>query len=354
MATRAPFKTDPYQQLYAVTQWAVPNSGDFNRETYEYSLTRLKKLSKDTWFRRWWEEPKSGGRFRVIQPAQSFLVQPQLAITQHLVGSIPQILQYDHCYSGYGVIPTVRQLNGAKTAVVLDLSEAFEHVTPELLEKALFKWAGSGLRALSGDAIKLIVYLTTCAHPRTSKVRTPQGCVSSPYLFDLVMIDLDQALEKLFASYRVKDAVRYSDNFCVVFEEDTRMVILENFVTEVTALIKEYGFKVGTAQIHRDEPITFLGCKIYGDQIDVKDAWAEEFVEFLTSLLALPLKDPSPREYHSSVMGMYSWLKQIYGEENIPLRFLELIIRYKVRIRKSPLKFVKLLAKQLMKKLPKF
>ncbi|OGZ34208.1 MAG: hypothetical protein A3I88_01390 [Candidatus Portnoybacteria bacterium RIFCSPLOWO2_12_FULL_39_9] len=118
--------------------------------------------------------------------------------------------------------------------LLIDFKDAFSNVGVKKVERALDKRLQPNLLCpLSPGAIKLLAKLITY------RGRLPQGAPSSPTIFNLVALDLDEVLS-VYAEERGYTYTRYVDNIAV----SSPKPIPKNERAEIIGLCRQFGFQV--------------------------------------------------------------------------------------------------------------
>lgn len=288
------------------------------------ALLVLYSRPKSSWFRKSFEVAKASGGFRTITPAGKTLGLVQYAIVHMLKEQFLRGSQ-DFCYTDRGVLSTVTlhknaladaALAGRETkTLVFDLKSAFDHVTAASLRNWLRFYL---CRHISEEAVEVLVDLVTLDG------RTPQGCVSTAYLYNLVLLPFDAHLNLLQQRYPILATTRYSDNICMTVAancDETKLF------SEITKLVHAFGFEVSWYELYIGEGAEYLGTRIFADGLELLDTKLGEYY----ALLIEAIKSPNPKAYASQIRGIRSWIKHIC-DDNIPEELSRFFEKYRVAL----------------------
>ena len=263
---------------------------------------------------------KSGGTRRIV-PAGEDLAFVHYVLSEWLARISPP--SKDYCYTGRGVLGCVSEHIGSKCALVVDLKSAFDRVTYDRLKFAL-KTRQSNM---SDAALDVICDLMT--YPvYNGKLTTPQGCVSTPYAYNLLMLQIDKTLEVVASSFPDLKVTRYSDNICF---SSPKPVDLDKLGKRAKAVITANGFDLSWTLKFSEPPFRYLGTRIYTDKILLDEEKYGEYCDLLLDALV----SYTPNAYRKQVTGMFVWAKNICGN-NIPADMLELFVRYFEKVKAPP------------------
>lgn len=288
------------------------------------ALLVLYSQPNQKWFRKSFEVAKASGGVRTITPAGEKLGLVQYSIVHMLKDRFLRGSQ-DFCYNGRGVLSTVTlhknalftaATDGCETkTLVFDLKSAFDHVTSESLRNWLrFYLCGQ----VSEEAIDVLVDLVTL------NGRTPQGCVSTAYLYNLVLLPFDAHLNLLQHRYPILATTRYSDNICMTVAAKCAE---EELFSEITKLVHAFGFEVSWYELYIGEGAVYLGTKIFADRLELLNEKLGEYY----ALLIEAIKSPNPKAYSAQIRGIRSWVAHICGA-NIPEDLARFFEKYRVAL----------------------
>lgn len=266
--------------------------------------------------------PKKNGGTRIIVPADDELALVQRILADWIIRAFPS--SRDYCYTGKGVSETVRMHLGSKCALVVDLKSAFDYVTSEKLKFAFKLYL---LNSASDAQLEVICNLLTYPVHGDNET-TPQGCVSTPYAYNLVLWQLDKALAAVAFYFSGLRVTRYSDNICLSSSSDIRLPELRK---KVRSLIEAQGFEISWFREYTHPPFEYLGTRIYTDKLELDE---EKYGEFCYLILEA-LVSRTPELYRKQIIGIYNWARNITGN-NMPDDLFELLVRYFERVRKPP------------------
>ena len=304
----------------------------FLASRYRRALVYVFSVPKVVRFAQPFYVPKSGGRKRLIIPAEEDLRLVQGVLANWIVKTFP--LGDDYCYLGRrGVLAAVRRHRRSGYALVVDLKDAFDSVTAEKIHH----WLNFYLPKVGSEVIKCIVDFLTY------QGRAPQGCVSTPYVYNLVTRPLDKGLELLLQQFGLSALTRYSDNICLSSEQPIDLNGLED---QVRRLVRGNGFELSWSHRFVEKPIIYLGTEIYRGQLGLAE---EKYGEFLNRLLEAVLS-PTPEIYRHQMTGTFNWTHHICGEE-IPNDLLSLFARYFGKVGRTPKPLARILSQKKMRKM---
>lgn len=273
------------------------------------------------------ERPKRRGGTRTIWPAGKELKLVQQVLAWWLVKNFPH--GNDFCYFGGGVLAAVLPHQSATHALVMDLENAFESVRGQAIVAQLRVHLPLTVETSVLEAIADLLTLDGLAR---------QGCVSSPYAYNLVMAPLDKELADLCRQERIEAYTRYADNFCFSSAHSLNLRVLAR---KVTALIERYGFRVNWASHFAHQPIIYLGTKIWHGNLSLADEKATEMKQRLEE----DLTEDNPRHHLWQVIGFFGWAKHICGEE-IPTDLVDLFAQYFAKVGQTPATVAQYLAQR--------
>lgn len=269
-------------------------------EEYRALLRVLAQVPPGLRYRKSFKVPKQDGSMRLIRPASAPLVFVQGCIADWLINNFP--LGDDYCYlRRRGVLAAVERhrIFKPRYGAVFDLKSAFDFVKSSTVKYFLRMY----LTYIEDVVLDFIIDLITF------QGHTPQGCVSTPYVYNLVIRPMDQLLgvytQKHFLVY-----TRYSDNICFSSPLDIDFTSLKK---EVVMVVKGVGFELNTAKtkIFSDEPIEYLGTTIYQDRIGL----CKDKIGDILFLLHEALVNPTPQIYRRQINGLWSWALRVYQSE---------------------------------------
>lgn len=298
------------EQVWKLTRPA----DDFWAGEYWVALKKVVPLPPRKRYRKAFPRRKPRGGHRLIRPARKQLGRVQYFLAKWLKENFPR--SSDFCYNGLRVKPAAEVHLTSKHALVVDLFEAFNFVTAKKLKCWLKFWLKVHSQDVPEEVLDLIIDLLTF------EGRAPQGCVSTPYCFNLVMEPLDHQL-LLVAKKRGLKFTRYSDNLCF---SAARWFDFDELKELVSKKIHDYGFKVGWTERY-EGAIQYLGVCIHDGKLDVVEGKLEEFREELRAMR----DSPAPGAHYHEACGIWSWLRQIYGKK-IPKDLLKLLGEYFAKV----------------------
>lgn len=315
------------RRLWEITR---PESNEWAAE-YLKKLRYVLNIPKKKRFLTAFDVTKKTGGTRKIVPATPSLAFVQSVLANWMVLTYPG--SHDYCYTGKGVLQTVRPHLGSKSALVIDLKSAFDHVTYARLKFALRKHHTN----LDPDVVEVICDLLT--FPVYSDTQTtPQGCVSTPYAYNLVVRPIDLELMAVAAAYPGMRITRYSDNICLSTPEVIDLKALEK---KVTSIIYANGFQVSWSKSFDKPPFKYLGTLIYPDSIQLDE---EKYGEF-SFVLMEALASATPNIYRNQIVGIFNWAMHVSGKK-MPDDLFELFRRYFEKVRRPPASFSKLVVER--------
>jgi len=304
---------------------------DFWAGEYRAALDRVVLLPKPKRFRRSFYVDKASGGQRLIVPAGEDLRLVQGVLANWIIKEFPP--SSDYCYTGLGVLAAVKRHQRSKFAVVFDLKDAFDQVTAARITH----WLQFYRPGVAEAVVTLIVDLLTI------NGRAPQGCVSTPYVFNLVARPLDQGLEIVREEFGLNGVTRYSDNVCL---SSSRPFDFEALEGQVQRFVRGSGFAVSWSRRFADEPIVYLGTRIYDGRLSLAE---EKYGEFCDRLLEA-IQSPTPQIYRAQVTGIFNWAHRVCGAE-IPMDLLELLARYFGKVGRTPQPLAAILAQKRMRRM---
>ena len=270
------------------------------------------------------------GRRRIV-PAKTDLVLIQALIARWILRVFPQ--SGDYCYSGKGVLPAVKAHQGAVAAIVMDLKDAYDQITEARIRRVFRPHLLHEFPYITDAIIDLLTYKGT----------TPQGCVSTPHVFNAVVMEMDEEMVRLRHPYPVQAYTRYVDNICVSVYAGTNVDALES---RMQSIATAHGFEISWTDVFYARPFEYLGTKIFPDWLEVRDDRLERY----KSLLYEALGSPIPNIYRDQITGVFSWLNQVSGD-NFPDLILSLMRRYYEKVRRPPESLLRLVEQRSMSRM---
>jgi hypothetical protein len=171
---------------------------------------------------------------------------------------------------------------------------------------------------ISEEAVAVLVDLVTL------NGHTPQGCVSTAYLYNLVLLPFDAHLHLLQQRYPILVTTRYSDNICMTVDASCDEISL---FSEITKLVHAFGFEVSWYELYVGEGAEYLGTKIFADRLELLDNKLGEYY----ALLIEAIKSPNPKAYSAQIRGTHSWISQICGDV-LPEDLADFFEKYRIAL----------------------
>lgn len=301
--------TDPKKLIEEV--WELTRSGEyFQDRRYWRALVYLGWVPKVVWFRQPFYVPQSEGRKRLIVPAEEDLGFVQETLAAWMVKNFSLVDDG----SWLGVLKTVEKHHWSNYALVVDLKEAFNHVTVDMIRH----WLGFYLPEVPEEVINYIVDLLTW------RGRAPQGCVSTWIVYDFVVRACYEELERLRKEFKFDALTLYVDDLCFSAKKPFDISALKEHVSRI---VVKHGFEVGRTQSFPNKPIVYLGTQISEGQLSLASGKYNEFCDRLREAVA----HPAPKIYHKQILGVYAWARHICGKK-IPEDLLELFEAYFTKV----------------------
>ena len=271
----------------------------FDKELVRYrnTISRLVSLAeRERYLKPFYVKKKSGGKRRIV-PATKDLVYVQSILASWFVKTFGG--SADYCYTGKGIIPAIKPHQGAKTALVVDLKDAFDHVTKEKIYKLLER----RFRKMSKEVRLLIATLLTY------EGTTPQGCVSTPYVFNAVVDPMDKDLLAILGNFPLRAYTRYADNMCFSFDKPVNLWAVDRAVAKIISM---HDFQVSWSAGFEHMPISYLGTHVYEDRLELDPDKLDAYVLLLNEALS----SPTPEVYRKQILGILTWVSQVYKTTN--------------------------------------
>ena len=285
-----------YFDTHLNTLWYLTKPSDAKSAlVYKETLKRVFALAKKDRFRKpFYRGKKSGGRRRIV-PAQKDLVFIQMVLAEWFAGKFDQGL--DTCHTGHGVLSAVKVHQKAKCALVVDLKSAFDHVTG----KKLHAFLRSRLARYTPEVRILMVDLLTYENS------TPQGCVSTPFVFNAVMAEVDREIAEELRSLPVCAITRYVDNICISFTAGVDLFKVEQIVRRI---INAHDFEVSWSLSFNEPPFVYLGTRISESQLELDIDKLSEY----EALLREAITSSVPNTYKRQITGILMWVYRVYAQ----------------------------------------
>ncbi len=317
------YNGDLIQKVWLLTKGDSSKKANLYLEDLNYVLA----LSKKDRFRRSFTVKKSNGTARVIVPAIDALMRVQQCLTQWLLNEFPPSI--DYCYTGKSVMSAVKVHKLSKYAVVLDIKGAFDRITKSKLLFTLQRRMPAQPVNVLNVICDLLTYPVFFSEPnRPNQETTPQGCVSTPYVFNIVFGYTDTKLQMALKPYPNLHYTRYADNLCIssIYPFD-----LLRIFKNLASILEADGFDLSWHILCNNEPIPYLGTHIFNGNISLDPDKATQYV----SILYEALDSPTPKIYYRQILGIYNWSQQVYSK-NIPVEYLSLFTTYFRKIKRIP------------------
>lgn len=328
--------------------WRLTKLPNDESSFYLEVLRQVFALPEHERYRKPFQVEKGSGGTRQIVPAGTSLGYVHWILSEWMQKAFPATV--DYCYhpgrpSGVKAAVSVHQ--GADGAIVLDLKDAFNQVTFDRImdsfEHHLHGVEESVLRAIAS----LLTYQGTA----------PQGCGSTPRVYNIVVAPIDKEFVRLKKEHDelcIFALSRYVDNICVSVVKDPKKTTSEKWLSHLNlvleksrAVIEKEGFEISWTSLFEQPPFEFLGTRIFPDSFDLDQA---KYLEFSQRIIHASASD-NPQIYYKHILGIYSWARQIYGSD-MPLELIELFAHYFHEVRKTPKSLPDVWARQLTHKLP--
>ena len=311
--------------------WNLTRCGDLLDQRYKAALWRVCNMQPLDRYQQPFEVAKPSGGYRRIRPAKPNLALVQSVLADWMLRHLP--LGNDYCYIGHrGVLTAVKKHLGSKSGAVYDLERAFEYVyAPTILSWLHYYQPQADLHVLECIADLL-----------TFEGVAPQGCVSTPYAFNLLIRPFDQAIQ-LYCKTRSLVVTRYSDNICISSSGEFDFEEVDN---HMSLTVDGCGFQLNHKKTKNfsTPPIEYLGTRIYPDKLSLDARKIEEILERFEEILY----SSTPEFYRKMVNGLWVWTKHICGDD-IPKELYQVFSDYYTVVGKPPRSFVRWLTPKLFK-----
>jgi len=216
--------------------------------------------------------------------------------------------------------------DGCRTVVDADILSFFDRLDHQVVMSCVRR------RIADGRVLDLIEAFLKAGIYEDGSVRvpqegTPQGGVISPWLANLVLDDLDQALES--RGYR---HVRYADDFVVLCRDHEEAAHALAYVKEVLAELRLSLNEAKTAITDFSEGFEFLGFRFHGYRLGIRPSTIDRFknrVRTLTRRQQGRNVEAVIAELNPVVRGWASYLG--VGEVTKQFRELDGWIRMRIR-----------------------
>lgn len=264
-----------------------------------WAFDQLQLVEKIHWFRQSFDVPKRSGGVRNVTPATRPLYMVQRAIGRWMFTNFLKEQTQDYCYNGRSVAGAVKAHTGPY-GVVVDIKNAYDQISARKVTGWLQLFASD---QVSTDLIPLMVDLVTLSGV------TPQGCASTPYCFNLIMLQVDWLIQATLHR-QVEEAVitRYVDNIMVSSQYSFDIAGVEERVRKI--LIGN-GFEMSWAKRFdaepENQPMIYLGTAIYPDRYELEP----EKMNHVIDIVIEATESPDPEMYYKRITGMFSWCNQI-------------------------------------------
>lgn len=277
-----------------------------------------------------WSRPKKSGGEREIQAAQPPLNEIQARIA---VGIYPHsISKINHSFVARrshrtAILPHL----WANTFFSFDIKNAFPSVKK--------KWVQSSFQMIDLKASVAELMADLVCYSPTEKPEEeflPQGHVSSPYVFNLVLKNIDQVLAG-FAQKRGYQVTRYVDNFAISTREELIPEKERRLAIEIVERLSLGSFKIPEEKTSYSEAkkgrvhFEFLGLVIEEKNGERKVGVADEkLAEYEWTIhKAMMGSDFSQRKFRE-IKGKITYLKSVYQDRPLPSQVADLYTQYRL------------------------
>jgi hypothetical protein len=324
------------ERVWSLTHKHAGNS--LHKYDYREKLRRLLNQPKRSWFLPPFAVAKKIGK-RTIVPATEDLYCVQAVLVNWLLTRYKNT--DDYCYTGQGVIEPAKKHQKSVAAVVVDIKNAYDNVTKSKVLSVL----AAGFPEVEKDLLQVIaefftypVYRVQGSNLRYSEDTIPQGCISSPYVYNAV-VSRSVAMLKLPFERLAKETnfvyTRYVDDIALsVSKGDTNLRFIAKLLRDAFGA---NGFPIGEPEFYDRLPFEYLGLLIGKNSLEVCDEKDAIFRERLIEAI----HSPTPEIYQHQVSGIVGWLNQVYGTV-WPLYYIELVTKYQKTVNKPTSQMVKI------------
>lgn len=303
MKESVPNEPTAREQLWSITKPSDPV------QALEYQSALYKTLSTPTsrWYKDSFEVPKPTGGARTITPAAEPLRTTQFYLARWIQENLPQ--GKDYCYTGRQVNAALAVHRNSSYALVCDLKSAFDQVTEEDIKK----WFNTYDSRLSGRHLNILAKLMT------RNGRTPQGCSTTPFAYNVVVNQLDERLEEISQTLGAEKYTRYSDNMC--FSSSSKFN-QEELKENVINIIHDFGFDLSWAKNNAGS-IEYLGATINDGKVFIADDRVSPRIYRVYNWLGAE----QPEKYYLNALGILVWARGLAGP-NVNTQLLLTLDKY--------------------------
>lgn len=279
---------------------------------------------------------KRSGGSRVISAPGPHLKKVQSWLTQHVLNKV-QPHMASHAFSpGSSIADCARQHAGARWLVKVDIADFFGSITEIQVFHVFHKLGYNEL--VSFELARLCTTLPVASAKHSMKAwhvrflrrriqfysekligRLPQGAPTSPMLANLVMLSVDEELQRLADSYGLI-YTRYSDDITFstqdAFSREQAMVI----VKQSAAILKRQGLfpnRAKTAIVHPGARRVVLGLLVDGNQPRLSRAFRDRLRQHLYYLETRGIMAHVQARGFDSAGGLYRHLRGLIDYANM-------------------------------------
>lgn len=174
---------------------------------------------------------KRGGKRQIVIPSDT-LKEIQKNILLKILEAIPVSNRAYGFRKGLSIVDNAKIHVNKECILALDIEDFFPTISAAWITKALIKY---GLdKETAGITARLCTY----------KKFLPQGSPASPYLSNIVCMELDLALDKLAEQHNCS-YTRYADDITFSGNNDVAGIL-----TDAANIIKAFGFNINTDKTH--------------------------------------------------------------------------------------------------------
>ncbi|GEM_PF-6664154 len=301
------------QKLWEITK----PEDDQEADVYFDHLETLIPIRQDLWFWVPFDRQKKSGGKRQIVPAAAPLGYIQHQLANWIFHNLSQ--GEDYCYTGRNVKSAVEPHIDKPYALVCDLQNAFDHATRAKIAHWLPLY---DKRFRDEKVLNLMLDLLTF------EGRAPQGCATTPYVFNMIVAQMDRHMDLVARPLGIESITRYSDNICFSAKSEFDAKELE---AQVRRVATSFGFPLSWVKSYEGS-VDYLGVTIQDGTVRIEDERAGEFLNRIYQMI----ESGDPRQHYKSVLGIQSWMRQIYGP-NIPKDIARVLNIYFRLVDKPPI-----------------